>query len=348
MRDWILHVDMDQFLAAVEKRRLPHLREQPLIVGGSGDPTQPRQVVACASYEARAFGVHAGMPLRLAARKCRDATFLPSDAPFYEQASAEVMATLHSFPVRVEVWGWDEAFLGAHTENPEALAADIQRTVAATTGLSCSIGIGDNKLHAKHATGFAKPAGIYRITAETWMELMGERPTGALWGIGRRIEARLANLGVHTVADLASAQLDGLATEFGPAIGPSLRRVGRGEGSTAIRTAPREPRSRSRATTYPHDLTDRVEIDAGVGALAKRVGGEVIAEGRAIIRVAVTVRTATFYTRTKITTLKVPTTDVGDVEDAALAVLDRFDLDRPVRLLAVRVDLMPQEGSGAT
>ncbi len=321
MRDWILHVDMDQFLAAVEKRRLPHLREQPVIVGGSGDPTQPRQVVACASYEARAFGVRAGMPLRLAARKCRDATFLPSDAPFYEEASAEVMATLRSFPVRVEVWGWDEAFLGARTDNPEALAADIQRTVAATTGLACSIGIGDNKLHAKHATGFAKPAGIYRITTATWMEPMGDRPTGALWGIGRRIQARPAEPGGQSVAALATAQLDGLAKEFGPAIGPSLQRVGLGEGSATISTMPREPRSKSRATTYPHDLTDRADIEAGVVALARRVGGEVIADGKAIVRVAVTVRTATFYTRTKITTLPAPTTDVDDVEHAALAVL---------------------------
>lgn len=107
MARWILHVDLDQFLAAVEVRRRPELKGRPVVVGGSGDPTQSRMVVATASYEARAFGVRSGMPLRTAARKCPDAVFLPSDAPAYDEASAEVMATLRRFPVVVEVWGWD-------------------------------------------------------------------------------------------------------------------------------------------------------------------------------------------------------------------------------------------------
>jgi DNA polymerase-4 len=145
---WILHVDLDQFIAAVEVGRRPELRGLPVVVGGSGDPTQRRMVVATASYEARRFGVRSGMPLRTAARRCPDAVFLPSDHPAYEEASARVMATLRTFPVVVEVWGWDEAFLGARTDDPEALAAGIQRAVAATTGLSCSIGIGDNKHRA--------------------------------------------------------------------------------------------------------------------------------------------------------------------------------------------------------
>ena len=92
-RDWILHVDLDQFLAAVEVLRRPELEGRPVVVGGDGDPTRPRQVVATASYEARASGVRSGMPLRTAARKCPDAVFLPSDRPAYEAASAEVMAT---------------------------------------------------------------------------------------------------------------------------------------------------------------------------------------------------------------------------------------------------------------
>ena len=106
---WILHVDLDQYVAAVEIRRRPELRGLPVVVGGSGDPTAARQVVSTASYEARAFGVHSGMPLRVAARKCPDAVFLPSDHHAYDEASAEVMAVLRSFGHPVEVWGWDEA-----------------------------------------------------------------------------------------------------------------------------------------------------------------------------------------------------------------------------------------------
>src|SRR6476659_11201815 len=90
-REWIFHVDLDQFLAAVEVLRRPELVGRPVVVGGDGDPSRPRQVVATASYEARAFGVRSGMPLMRAARLCPDAAFLPSDTPAYDAASAEVM-----------------------------------------------------------------------------------------------------------------------------------------------------------------------------------------------------------------------------------------------------------------
>jgi nucleotidyltransferase/DNA polymerase involved in DNA repair len=208
MARWILHVDLDQFLAAVEVRRHPELRGRPVVVGGSGDPTQPRKVVASASYEARAFGVHAGMPLRTAARKCPEAVFLPSDNPTYELASAEVMDTLRRFPVIVEVWDWDEAAIGADTDDPEALATALQRAVLAETQLHCSIGIGDNKLRAKTATSFAKPAGRYRLTSTNWLEVMGDRPTEALWGVGAKTANALREYGVRTMGDLASLPVD--------------------------------------------------------------------------------------------------------------------------------------------
>lgn len=170
-QDWVLHVDLDQFIAAVEIARRPELRGRPVVVGGTGDPTQ-RAVVATASYEAREFGVHSGMPLRLARRRCPDAVFLPSDAPAYEEVSAHVMDVLRELPVVVEVIGWDEAFLGARTDDPEALADTVRRVVKGETGLESSVGIGDNNLRAKLATGFAKPAGVYRLTRENWVEVM--------------------------------------------------------------------------------------------------------------------------------------------------------------------------------
>ena len=128
-RRWILHVDMDQFLAAVEVRRRPELAGRPVVVGGDGNPRRPRQVVATASYEARAFGVRSGMPLGRALRLCPDAVFLPSDRPAYDAASDEVMASLRSFPAVVEVWGWDEAFMGVETDDPESFATDVKARV---------------------------------------------------------------------------------------------------------------------------------------------------------------------------------------------------------------------------
>ena len=119
-RRWILHVDLDQFLASVELRRRPELVGLPVIVGGNGDPTEPRKVVTCASYEAREFGVHAGMPLRTAARRCPDAVFLPSDPAAYDAASEEVMGLLRDLGHPLEVWGWDEAYVGADVDDPVA------------------------------------------------------------------------------------------------------------------------------------------------------------------------------------------------------------------------------------
>ncbi|MCM6777034.1 DNA polymerase IV [Nocardia sp. CDC159] len=357
MPRWLLHVDLDQFQAAVEFRRHPELRGRPVVVGGNGDPNEPRKVVTCASYPARGYGVRAGMPLRTAARKCPDAVFLPLDLATYEQASAEVMDLLRTFPVRVEVLGWDEAFLAADTDDPVALAREI-RSAIEELELTCSIGIGDNKLRAKLATGFAKAVGkgadadpgpehpdepgIFRLTADNWTELMAHRPTSALWGIGPRIAKRLSELGIETVAQLAAADRAALAAEFGPNTGPYLWILGHGRADTDVVTEPRIPVGRGRSETFPHDLTDRAEITRQVARLAAEVAGEMLAAGRVTRRVGVTVRTKTFYTRTKQRKLAVPTTDVDEIVRTAVAILDRFELDRPVRLLGVRLELVPQ------
>jgi DNA polymerase-4 len=336
-RDWILHVDLDQFIAAVEVARHPELRGRPVVVGGRGDPTE-RGVVATASYEAREFGIQSGMPLRTAAKRCPDAVFLPSDPPAYEEVSARVMATLRGFPVVVEVLGWDEAFLGARVEDPEALAAEIRRAVTTETGLSCSVGIGDNKLRAKLATGFAKPAGIYRLTRDNWVAVMAARPTDALWGIGGKTSAKLAEAGLTTVAQLARADPAELAARFGPAMGPWYRQLALGAGDTEVVATPYVPRSRSRETTFQRNLTDAAEMSRQVVVLARRVAADVVEEGRPAARVAVKVRFAPFLTHTHSMTLAAPTSDADEIERAALAVLGRFELTRPVRLLGVRAE----------
>ena len=337
--DWILHVDLDQFLAAVEVLRRPELAGRPVVGGGDGNPNRPRQVVATASYEARAFGIRSGMPLAAAARRCPDAVFLPSDRPAYEEASARVMTALRSLPVVVEVWGWDEAFVGATTDDPEALAAEIKTKVLAETGLTCAVGIGETKLQAKTATGFAKPGGVARLTRRTWFETMGTKPVTAIWGIGPRTADHLAEMGIHTVVDLATCDHQELARRFGPRIGPSLKVLGLGGDDARGVGEPHVPRGRSREVTFERDLTSRTEIEEHVTNLAIEVTESVVAEGRSVTHVAVKIRTASFFTRTKIGKLVRATTDADDVVRHALVVLDRFELDRPVRLLGVRVVL---------
>ncbi|MDQ1580080.1 MAG: polymerase, partial [Microbacteriaceae bacterium] len=172
---WVLHVDLDQFVAAVEVLRHPELAGKPVIVGGRGDPTE-RAVVSTASYEAREFGVGSGMPLRIAARKAPEAVILPVDGEAYSTASDEVMATLRAQPrAIVQVLGWDEAFIGIQTEDPEGYAHELQQAVLERTRLHCSVGIGDTLIRAKVATGFGKPRGVFRLTADNWLEVMGDR-----------------------------------------------------------------------------------------------------------------------------------------------------------------------------
>ncbi|WP_370332836.1 DNA polymerase IV [Mycolicibacterium hippocampi] len=336
---WILHVDLDQFLASVELRRHPELAGLPVIVGGSGDPTEPRKVVTCASYQAREFGVHAGMPLRAAARRCPDATFLASDPAAYDAASDEVMALLRDLGHPVEVWGWDEAYLGADVEDPVALARRIQDVITAETGLSCSVGISDNKQRAKVATGFGKPAGVYALTDDNWMSTMGDRDVDALWGIGPKTTKKLAAIGITTVADLAATDPAVLTTAFGPSTGLWILLLAKGGGDTTVSAAPWVPRSRSHVVTFAQDLTDRNAMDAAVVELAQRTLAEIVEQQRVATRVAVTVRTNTFFTRTKIRKLPSPTTDAESIVTTALDVLGLFELDRPVRLLGVRLEL---------
>ncbi|HEY7814577.1 MAG TPA: DNA polymerase IV [Nakamurella sp.] len=347
MPDWFLHVDLDQFQVSVELLRRPELRGRPVVVGGDGDPTRARQVVTCASYEARALGVRAGLPMRAAGRKAPDAVFLPLDAAAYEVASAQVMDTLRGTGRPLEVWGWDEAFLAAGADDPEPLAVGVQSLVREATGLPCSIGIGDNKLRAKTATGFGKPAGVYRLTSENWMPVMGDRPVRALWGVGARGAARFAEHGIRTVADLASADPAELARWWGPTTGPRYRALARGEGETTIRTQPWIARSRSHQTTYPDDLTDRAAIERELRVLADRVVADAAAEARLITRVAVIVRNSSFFTESHIRTLTAPTTSVEEVAAAAVTLLAKFELRRPVRLLGVRVELAPPVEPGA-
>ncbi|CAN5551672.1 DNA polymerase IV [soil metagenome] len=340
LRPWILHVDLDQFLASVELRRRPDLVGLPVIVGGNGDPTEPRKVVTCASYEARGFGVHAGMPLRAAAKRCPGATFLPSDPAAYEAASAQVMGVLRDLGHPLEVWGWDEAYLAAHTDDPVGLAEQLRTVVAAETGLSCSVGISDNKQRAKVATGFGKPAGVFVLTDGNWMDVMGDRSVDALWGIGPKTTKTLASLDITDVRQLAHTDAETLTATFGPRTGLWILLLAKGGGDSDVSSEPWIPRSRSHVVTFPEDLTDRTQIDAAVAQLAQQTLDEVIAQHRVVSRVAVTVRTSTFYTRTKIRTLPSATTDRGSITDTALAVLDQFELDRPVRLLGVRLELV--------
>jgi DNA polymerase-4 len=334
---WVLHVDMDQFIAAVELLRRPELRGLPIVVGGDGDPTK-RGVVSTASYEAREFGVHSGMPLRTAAKRCPDAVFLGVDRELYEAASVTIMGTLRELDAVVEVLGWDEAFLGVETDDPEAFAREIQRRVRAATDLDCSVGIGENKLQAKLATGFGKPAGVFRLTYASWFAVLGARPTDVLWGIGSKTAKRLSGLGISSVLELAQTDPRALAALVGPTTGPWLVQLAQGRASSTVDSSPYVARSRSRETTFQQNLEDWDRVRDEVALLGRRVAQDVVQEQRRAVHVVVKVRYAPFDTHTHGRALAAPTSDVEAIEQAAVAALDAFNERRPVRLLGVRAE----------
>jgi len=323
--------------------RRPELVGRPIIVGGRGDPTE-RAVVSTASYEARAFGVGSGMPLRIAARKVPDAVILPVDHEAYLAASETVMATLRAQPgVTVQVLGWDEAFIGITTEDPEGDARQLQSAVLERTRLHCSVGIGDTLVRAKVATGFAKPAGVFRLTAENWLDVMGGRPTRDLWGVGAKVSGRLAKLGINTVAELAACDPQDLVPEFGPKMGPWYAELGRGDGAGVVDDTPWVARGHSRETTFQRDLTEPAQVQDAVRELTARVLADVRIEGRPVIGLTLKVRYAPFETTTRARKIAA-TADPTDILTQVLDLAAGIEAGRPIRLLGLRAEMaMPDD-----
>jgi DNA polymerase-4 len=335
---YVLHVDLDQFIAAVELLRHPELEGKPVVVGGDGDP-QKRGVVSTANYRAREYGIRSGMPLRTAHRRCPEAVFLPVDSQAYLAVSARVMDTLRTFPAVVQVMGWDEAFMAVSHEDPEAMARDVQRAVHEQTSLWSSVGIGDNKLRAKLATTFAKPAGVFKLTRGNWEAVMGALPTATLWGVGIKTARKLLAMGIRTVTQLAEADEEELARAFGPNTGPWLRQLATGEDGGEVTAEPYVAKGRGKERTYQEDIADPQEVRREIARLAAELAGELKEEGRGAVRVIVKVRFSPFITKTRSVQLRQATFDDGAIQQGALAALERFDLDRPVRLLGVRAEL---------
>lgn len=329
---------MDAFFAAVEQRRRPELRGKPVVVGGDGNPHR-RGVVSTASYEARAYGIHSAMPLRTAYKKCPEAIFLPVDFRAYGESSRRIMAILREYTGLVEPMSMDEAFLDVtgRPEDPPVLAEEIRRRIKDETGLTASIGIGPNKLLAKIASGLRKPDAVTRITADRSAELLRDLPSTVLWGIGPKTAARLeASLGVRTVGNLCAVSLESLQDLLGPRHGEYLYRICRGQDDSPVVTE-WEPKSLSRETTYQQDTRRLETIVKTLTSLSGEVAEDLRHEGYTGRTVTVKIRYYNFKTHTRALTLPESTGDHQRILQTAITLLDRFTMDRPVRLVGVRV-----------
>jgi DNA polymerase IV len=339
-------VDMDAFFAAIEARRHPELADKPLIVGGRGDPTK-RGVVSTASYAARKRGIHSGMPLRRALQLCPDAVFLPVDFKEYEKISAQIKTILRQFSPIVEDAGIDEAFLDISgiAESAAKVARKIKDTIKSETGLTCSVGIGPNKLVAKLASDMQKPDGLTVIEEADIQARIWPLAVGKLPGVGPKTEARLRASGVETIGDLAAVPAERLVAEFGEAHGGDLYEAARGIDESPLITH-WEPRSVGRQSTFDHDMTERPMLAARLIELVRKAVEDMRGEQRLAGTVAVKVRFKDFETLTREETLPQPAESLDLITRAAFDCLNRVELAKPVRLLGIRLgELTPRGGT---
>jgi DNA polymerase-4 len=341
----ILHLDMDAFFAAVELLRRPDLKGKPVIIGGRGDPTR-RGVVATATYEARKFGVHSGMPFRTAHRLCPDAVYLPTDFAEYARWSKVFKAAMREVSPQFEDRGIDEAYLDI-SELPATSATighELKQKIVRDTGMTCSIGIASNKLIAKIASDLEKPDGLTILADDDIPARIWPLDVRKIPGVGPRAQERLNAMNIRTIGELARTAPLRLAERFGNSMALFMHAAANGRHDRPVVTE-REPKSRSRETTFQEDIDDSQAIVATLARLAVRVAEDLGARGYAGRTVGIKLRFADFTTLTRDRTLAEPTRDPATISQAALECLKRITLDRRVRLLGVRVTDLAREGS---
>ena len=330
-------MDMDAFFAAVEEERHPELRGKPIVIGGSGDPTQ-RGVVSTASYEARKYGIHSALPLRTAYKLCPEAVFLPVDYGEYSRISQIIKNALKKISPIMEDVGIDEAFLDiSEMDKPsEEIAQDIKKRIMEETGLTCSIGIASNKLLAKIASDMQKPDGLTIIRDQDIEKTIWPLPVRKLWGVGPKTEESLKRMGIDTIGALASMTIDKLIENFGESYGHYLYEASRGIDESPLVTH-WEPKSISRETTFQTDTNHWQTIAKTIAELAREVADDLREKTYKGRTVTLKVRFSDFKTYTRSKTLNEPTDSIDEIRRAAFDCLKRIELKMKVRLIGVRI-----------
>jgi DNA polymerase-4 len=335
----IMHIDLDAFFVSVEQILNPELRGKPVVVGGRPDR---RGVVASASYEARAFGLHAGMPLITACRLCPQATFIEGSFTKYRQASQKFMAILADFSPFLEPVSLDEAYLD--TTGFESIygsihqmAVAIKKRIKEESGLCASIGIASSKVVANVASELSKPDGLLEVADGEERSFLVPLPIARLPGIGKKTERILNGLGINTIGKISSMPMDALNSHFG-ASGELLHRYTNGIDDREVKL-PSAAKSISRETTFGKDTKDRSQLEATLRYLGERVGGELRQRGKQAKSITLKLRYADFTTITRHHTLKQGSNTDQTIFDTGLQLLRKELLSekQPVRLIGIGV-----------
>jgi DNA polymerase IV (DinB-like DNA polymerase) len=337
----IFHVDMDQFFAAVEEREHPEIRGKPVIVGADPKEGKGRGVVSTCNYEARKYGVKSGMPITRAWRLCPQAVFLPVNFRLYLQVSARIMDTLRQHADKFEPWGFDEAFLDVSSrvrnyEEARKLALEIKKEIYEKEGLTCSIGVGPNKLIAKIASDFQKPDGLTVVEEKDVKAFLEPLDVDKLLWVGKKTTRKLNQMGIKTISDLARYDPSVLVEKFG-VIGTQLYLYAQGIDRSEVGL--RGPvKSIGRNVTFEKDTSDWTLVFQTLDKLCEEIYNEVKEQNFLFKTVTITVRYENFETHTRSKTLPFLTNKLSDFEKAAHELMQPYlRPERKIRLIGARV-----------
>lgn len=338
----IIHLDLDAFFCAVEELRDPTLRGKPFAVGGR---PEERGVVASCSYPARQKGVHSAMPMSQAVRLCPGLLIVPARHAAYGEMSKMVMARLRALTPLVEQLSIDEAFLDVTdlAEDGATLARRLQATINGELDVSCSLGVATNKLVAKIANNVGKavaqsgrsPNAITVVEPGQEADFLAPLPVGELWGVGPKTAAKLTELGIYTIGDLARWPANDLVLRFGKN-GHDLAQHARGLDQRPVITQ-RETKSISVETTFVRDVVDGAELRRILQGQVVEVAGTLRRKQLTATTVKLKLRWADFTTVTRQTTLTQATDDAAKLFPAAERLLGAVWSGQAVRLIGVGV-----------
>ena len=371
---------MDAFYASVELLRYPQLKGLPLVIGGGRRKVDEaiaelpegatladipieafprlkdytgRGVITTATYPARQFGVGSAMGLMKAAKLCPQALLLPVDFDQYRQYSRRFKAVIGEIAPLMEDRGVDEVYIdftdvpGGQREGGRVLARLIQKSILQATGLTCSIGVAPNKLIAKMASEFDKPNGISVIYQDDLQTRIWPLPVRKVNGIGPKADEKLERLGIRTVGDIAAKERDWLVANFGKATGAWMHEVSWGRDDRPVVTES-EPVSMSRETTFERDLhavRDRAELGAIFTSLCEKLAEDLQRKGYVGKTIGIKLRYDDFKIATRDQTIAAFTADGKAIRQHAGQCLKRVPLERPLRLLGVRMGTLARADS---
>lgn len=337
----IIHIDMDYFFAQVEERDNPRFKGKPIVVGAEPQEGHGRGVVSTANYIARKYGIHSALPISQAYKLCPQAIFLPPDIERYVEVSNKIMEIVrkHAFPV--EQLSLDEAYVDVSSigtfAKAEKLALDMKEEILQNEQLTCTVGVGPNKMIAKIACSFAKPDGLKVVLEKDAKAFVGPLDIERMPGIGEKTASSLRKLGLRIVFDLQQLSLERMKELFGNGGEDMYQRV-RGIDDTFVQTE-HEVKSIGKDHTFQVDTRDPEQIVAVCNELCSQVGEEVENTGVAFKTITVVCRFSGFETHTKSKTLATYARSKGVLTREAMKLLLQFIVSnlKPIRLIGVRV-----------